>query len=76
MYSQGCAFPGAESWHLLLLNFMLLVIVHLSFVKISLQGLSALDGVNSSSWFSIFSKVAQNNFKSCIKIIYESTEKN
>ncbi|GAB0209164.1 cAMP-dependent protein kinase inhibitor alpha [Grus japonensis] len=43
---------------------------------ISLQGLLFLERANSSSQFSIISKLANDAFNSCIQIIDKNTEKN
>ncbi|KAJ7427533.1 hypothetical protein WISP_06198 [Willisornis vidua] len=44
------------------------------FVDVSLQGLPAIKGFNSSSQFCVICKLAEYLFKSCIQIIYEDVE--
>ncbi|KAJ7400343.1 hypothetical protein BTVI_106306 [Pitangus sulphuratus] len=46
----------------------------LSFVQVSLQGLLAFEGVNSSSQFCVICKLAQYPFESCVQVIYEDVE--
>ncbi|KAJ7408584.1 hypothetical protein WISP_119723 [Willisornis vidua] len=72
--TSGVAPSEVQNPALPLLNFMWLVIAKSSNLLRSLQGLSAFEGVNSSSHLCVICKLAWYLFQSCIQVIYEDVE--